>query len=47
MLREQEQYSELAFSHLPEQEPSLFVDGYESYSQEPPYSVGHYFNDSQ
>ena len=47
MLREQEQYSELAFSHLPEQEPTLFADGYESYPQEPPYSVGHYLENSQ
>jgi len=47
MLREQEQYSELAFSHLPEQEPTFFEDGYENYPQEPPYSVGHYLNDSQ
>jgi hypothetical protein len=43
MLREQEQYSELAFSHLPEQESTFFADGYESYPQEPPYSVGQYF----
>ena len=47
MLREQEQYSELAFSHLLDLESTLFADGYENYPQEPPYSVGHYFNDSQ
>jgi len=46
MLREQEQYSELAFSHLPEQDPALFADGYESYLQEPPHSVGQYFENS-
>ena len=46
MLREQEQYSELAFSHLPEQESILFVDGYENYPQEPPYSVGYYMNNA-
>ena len=47
MLRSQEQYEGLAFSHLPEQDPTFFEDEYESYPQEPPYSVGHYFNDSQ
>ena len=47
MLRIQEQHEGLAFSHLPEQDPTFFEDGYESYPQEPPYSVGHYFNDSQ
>jgi len=46
MLREQEQYQGLAFSHLPEQDPT-FYDGYENYPQEPPYSVGHYLNDSK
>ena len=46
MLREQEQYSELAFSHLPEQDPAFFEDEYESYPQEPPYSVGQYFENS-
>jgi len=46
MLRNQEQYEGLAFSHLPEQDPTFFEDGYESYTQEAPYSVGHYFNDS-
>jgi len=46
MLREQEQYSELAFSHLPEQDPAFFADEYESYPQEPPYSVGQYFENS-
>ena len=47
MLREQEQYSELAFSHLPEQDPAFFEDGYESYPQEPPYSVCHFMNSTQ
>ena len=46
MLREQEQYSELAFSHLPEQYPTLLADGYENYPQEPPYSVGYYMNNA-
>jgi hypothetical protein len=46
MMREQEQYSGLAFSHFLEQEPTYFEDGYESYPQEPPYSVGHYLNNS-
>ena len=46
MLREQEQYSELAFSHPPEQESTLIADGYESYPQEPPYSVGQYLENS-
>ena len=46
MLREQEQYSELAFSHLPEQESTLLGDGYENYPQEPPYSVGYYMNNA-
>ena len=46
MLREQEQYSDKAFSHLPEQEPTLFVDGYENYPQESPYSVGSYMNNA-
>ena len=46
MLREQEQYSELAFSHLQEQEPTLLGDGYENYPQEPPYSVGYYMNNA-
>ena len=45
MLREQEHYSELAFGHLPEQDPTFF-DGYEDYPQEPPYSVGQYFENS-
>ena len=46
MLREQEQYSELAFSHLPEQESTPSVDGYENYPQEPPYSVGYYMENA-
>ena len=46
MLRGQEQYSELAFSHLLEEESTLFADGYENYPQEPTYSVGHYFENS-
>ena len=46
MKREQEQYSGLAFSQLPEQEPTLFEDGYENYSQEPPYSVDYYMNNT-
>ena len=41
MQREEEQYSGLAFSHLPEYEPATFEDGYEDYPQGPPYSVGH------
>ena len=44
--RELEQYSGLAFSHLHEQEPAFFEDGYENYSQEPPYSVGYYMNNA-
>ena len=44
MLREQEQYSGLAYSHLPKQEPTIFEDGYENYPQEPPFSVGYYMN---
>jgi len=36
----------LAFSHLLEYEPAIFEDGYEDYPQEPPYSVGHYFENS-
>ena len=47
MQREEEQYSGLAFSHLPEYEPITFEDGYEDYPQEPPYSVGHYMNSTQ
>ena len=47
MLREQEQYSELAFSHLPEHEPTLLANGYENYPQELPYSVGDYMNNAQ
>ena len=46
MQREEEQYSGLAFSHLLEYEPPIFEDGYEDYQQEPPYSVGHYFENS-
>ena len=46
MQRELEQYSELAFSHLSEQEPTLLGDGYENYPQEPPYSVGYYMNNA-
>ena len=44
--REQEQYSGLAFSHLLEQEPVIFEDGYENYPHEPPYSVGYYMNNA-
>ena len=47
MQREEEQYSGLAFSHLPEYEPAIFEDGYEDYQQEPPYSVGYYMNSTQ
>jgi hypothetical protein len=46
MMREQEQYSELAFSHLPEQESTLLGDGYENYPQELPYSVGGYMSNA-
>ena len=46
MFRNQEQYEGLAFSHLPEQDPTFFEDEYESYPQEPLYSVGHYFENS-
>ena len=46
MLREQEKYSELAFSHLPEQESTTFVDGYENYPRELPYSVGYCMNNA-
>ena len=38
--REEEQNSCLAFSHLPEQEPTIFDSGYEDFPQQPAYSVG-------
>ena len=44
--RELEQYSEMAFSLLLEQEPAIFEDGYENYPQEPPYSVGYYMDNA-
>ena len=31
--REEKQYSGLAFSHLPEQEPTIFDSGYDDVSQ--------------
>ena len=43
---EEEQYSGLAFSHLPEQEPTIFDSGYEDFPQEPAYSVGSYMNNT-
>jgi len=47
MQREEEQFLWLAFSHLPEYEPTIFEDGYENYPQEPPYSVGQYMNSTK
>ena len=44
--REEEQYSGMAFSHLPEQEPTIFDSGYEDFPQEPTYSVGSYINNT-